>query len=476
MFENQYLITQITNKKIDNINNFKFVDFGEYRIYYNDVNQIGYSKKIDKACILLGSIYDPIKNIVDENEIAKNSLNNINSIDDFINNISFLGGRFIAIYFEKGKYYIFSDALGLKNIYYITVEEFKYITSNPTLLYELNIIDLILDDETKGIINNVIFKKKEMPWSKDEWYDKRIKKLLPNWYLKLNNMQINHIKYFYNGPNKINDIIHESSSILKNSISLMTKLGNCIMPVTAGRDSRVLLAASKQNYNKISYYIFKFKNINKNDILIPKKIFKQLNIKFNIIDTDILDINFIDEFKKNNIIPRILPKTRNIQWHYNNSRNKKIININGNGGEIFKNNYENQTFKATIYKYDFFKEYINKWSENVEVFSKKSSIDINDLYYWEIRMGIWGSQFPLEQDIAIEELTPFNNRYLIYMLLNTKKEFRSGPDYSLLLELIDNMWSDLNLFEYNPIRNIDLIKLMIKKLIRKILGKIRSGL
>ena len=46
-------------------------------------------------------------------------------------------------------------------------------------------------------------------------------------------------------------------------------------------------------------------------------------------------------------------------------------------------------------------------------FAKANNISILGLFCWEQRMGQWHALYQYEQDVAIEEFCPFNNKGLL---------------------------------------------------------------
>ena len=71
------------------------------------------------------------------------------------------------------------------------------------------------------------------------------------------------------------------------SLVAISKRYNVIQPITAGYDSRVLLAASKPIRNKIKYYTFKT-DLTKNspDLMIPQRLSNHLDLNYMSIDTE----------------------------------------------------------------------------------------------------------------------------------------------------------------------------------------------
>ena len=89
-------------------------------------------------------------------------------------------------------------------------------------------------------------------------------------------------------------------------------------------------------------------------------------------------------------------------------------------------------------------------------------------------MAIWGSMFPLEQDIAMDEVSPFSNRKLIFTMLSEPSIKRRSPDFKSATLLIEYLDGRLNKVPVNPKSSstiLDLVKahtitqLIVKKII-----------
>ena len=157
-----------------------------------------------------------------------------------------------------------------------------------------------------------------------------------------------------------------------------------------------------------------------------------------------------------------MPKTRDIQYHYYNNRNRNIINISGNCGEIVRNFYGNQKindFKnlallTELNNYKYVNNEIKKWVEESRNFAKEHNIPLSDLFYWEQRVGNWGTLYSFEQDIAIEEFCPFNNKEILLAFFCITSEMRKYPDYKFLKKLINSLWSETLIEPINPVYGI----------------------
>ena len=468
-FKNQYIIS---NKKI--ICKMKELNLNGLNLYIQDINQIAIMEKNNKAIIILGTFFDPINCVYNDKKIVQRLYENTETITDFINQLSYISGRYIAILKKFDEIFVISDPLGLKNIFYYYDEEDNfYITYNPKIFEEYGILQINVKDDIKKIISNWKFQRKEMDWKSNKWYDTRIRQLIANHFLEIKKKREQHIQYYllkeYQQLNK-EELIKKIVEILENSIDYLTTKYKCRMGITGGYDSRVLLACSKKYKSRIEFYTYRFKNVNAADYKIAHKLCKKIGTKYTINKTKRLSKVFMEKYKSINKFPRILPKTENIQWAYYNLKSNKYININGNAFNVsYSQPSWNIDFVDKIMEENkYYKQTYKTLKPEIIEFEKESKIPFGSISIWEIR-GLWVSQYPLEQDIAVEEITPFDNRVFIY-LCNLLDQKIPGNDYKKLnVELIKYMAPELLEIEFNRNSLQERVTKKIKSIIKKVI-------
>ncbi|MBN1855292.1 MAG: hypothetical protein JW829_21355 [Pirellulales bacterium] len=248
-------------------------------------------------------------------------------------------------------------------------------------------------------------------------------------------------------------------------MTALTARHDVLMALTAGWDSRVLLAASKHVSRNIKYFVYRQTNVKKShsDIWVPKKIAGALGIDFAVKRpfNNQLPGWFVSMLSQNVTCARVLPKTINIydKLIAGNMR----ININGNASEICRNFYDKycKMNVSNISSADlavcmfgdkapsFVIKELDEWKNGFD-YQTNECLNLLDFLYWEQRLGNWGAQYPAEQDIAVEEISPFNCRLLIETLLSSPRHLRAAPDYPLYRELIRHMWPEALAFPINP--------------------------
>ena len=463
IFKNQYLITnENDNGNSDLIQNIKKVNFDNLNFFLCDnLDYYNYNKNENKIFII-GMIIDPFnyKHSIQDigiDLISKNSLNM------FFKKLQSLSGRFVIYLNFKGQRIILNDCCGFKRLFYHNKK--NILSSSEKIILTFTNENVNIRNDKKDYINSIIFRKSEYKLYDNSGFDKNVNFLLPNTFLYIKTKILKRIPFFIPNGNNYNQICTNISNIIRNSIKcLIYRNHNLIQPITAGSDSRVLLSCAKDNMNKIKFYIFNNKTLKASyniDVIVAEKISNRLNINLDNIEIndDSLDTNFKNIFSKLHIIPLILPKTKNIEYHFNNNMGK--ININGNCAEVIKDTYNNQNKKLTYIQFvkkvgennsiDYIQKSIKKYYYDNIDFCTANNIDICNLFHWEIKQGQWGSLYPFEQDIAIEEFSPFNNRELLLLGLKADPYVRtSKSNYKLFKDIILIRCPELMFIKFHP--------------------------
>lgn len=441
----------------------------------------------DRKIFLLGYVIDPFQPDFTDSEILDWLIHESPDLSSLIENTYRLSGRWVIIFVQGQKVFFFHDPFGMRQIYYAGLQGEFWCGSEPSILAEnLN----VKPDKTNQYLNEFIqssaFKKKEHFWIGDKTRYKEIRHLLPNHFIDVNTANIERFWINHERNYSVGTAAKKAGELLRNSLLSASKRFNLMMPVTAGWDSRVLLAASKDIKDDLYYFISTKNHLTKDndDVKIPMILCERLGMNFHVLDNlREPDSEFLKLLNKNVDMPRQLPKTLTFYEFYRNHQDK--VNINGRGAETARCYYpfeKNPTAeflaKVTGYPGDNFAiTEIKRWLEKVRPFLKDKKIDLIDFYYWEHRMGNWGGTDPAEQDVAIEEFCPFNNRKLMMILLSTKRKYRSEPNYKLHKEMIYYLWSELLAEPINPVSTFDYLKKYIKsKMPYTIKRKIKRGM
>ncbi|MDR3583743.1 MAG: hypothetical protein P4L59_00255 [Desulfosporosinus sp.] len=472
MYKNQYFIC-------DNPVKIKWDDydtklFNGFHIYHSTFLDVTIVEDINSQLCTLGYIIDPFSPQKNNEQILEDLLKTCSNADELIINLQKYSGRYVVLYKNDRDFIMISDACSLRQIYYTFFDGQAIFTSSPKMFLDVFDYKWLIGDLKKSVIDEKKFAEKEFMYG-DEGLDDRLMKVLPNHYLNMTKREVLRTPLKIGHFDCEDDVINYASDILRGSIAAINNRYKTVQAITAGLDSRTLLAASKSVSDSIEYYTFSTALTEKStDYIIPGKLANSLKIKnYKSILPGEVNQEFREFYSNHHIFPRINHTLRNIQYHYYNNQNK--INVNGNGGEIVRNYYGNIKINDVSDLYCIFDipenryvmAQIDKWYRDAKGFSEEYSIPITDLFYWENRMGNWFALAPLEQDIAIEMFCPFNNKELLLAIFTIDSSRRSAPNYTFFKDLIYNMWSETLTQPINP-ENI------IKRLITKMKIEIKK--
>ncbi len=458
MYKNQYIVSsrQLEKKDLD----FKTYLFNNIHIHAHQRLDVVTAENDGVHVAMIGYIVNPFNpqdsNVAIVSKLAQKCL----TANHFFKEIGQLSGRYVLLYKNDTSFIVTGDACHLRQIYYNLDKGDLVITSSEKLYLDAFNYELKITKEKLAITKMPVFLKEEHGWYGDEGYDDRLRKLLPNHYLDIREKAKKRLPVFSQTFSSEDDIMEYASFILKNTLAALNGRYEIRQPITSGLDSRILLAASKDAKDEISYFVFGDPKENHPDVWVPKKLSDKYNLNFQVITTPELRKDFIAEFRKEFMFPRILPKTEHIQYHYDTNQDYTGINLNGNCSEITRQSFGYMngrvsldmvlTFSKYKGKIPYFNDQLEKWYHGAEQFAEEFGIPLLDLGYWEQRIGNWHALWQREQDIAIEEISPFNNRALIHALLQVPAKERKSPKYTFFIKLIKHLWPEVLSEPINP--------------------------
>lgn len=482
MYKNQYIVVG-SKQKLDHLK-LSSVLFGEFLIYSHPNLNVSIAKHDTTQIAVIGYVINPLAPHYSNDEITETLARTCPTAAEFLKEINVLSGRYVILYKNGSSFLVVGDACHLRQIFFGTHDENLILTSSPKLFLDAFNLDLRISKEKEDILDMPFFIKEESTWYGDETLDDRLTRLLPNCYLDVQAMSRIRIPFFSQNFTSDDQIIKYAGRILKNTFLALDQRFNIIQPLTAGLDSRILLAASKEVSHKIQYYVFDMSGGKGADVWVPTNLSNKFDLGLKVVKSEPLQDDFLEKFKKENIFPRILPKTTHIQYHYNCMHGPDVINVNGNCSEIARFVYGHTKTKTTLSmlltfskyqgKIPYFDEQLKKWYFEAEQYAVENGISLLDLFYWEQRMGNWHALWQFEQDIAVEEVSPFNNRSLIIALLQANPNGRKSPGFSFYKKLIDYLWAETLSEPINPDGNYFRKLIKGNSAIRYVSRKIRA--
>ncbi|MCK4748215.1 MAG: hypothetical protein KAT15_14295, partial [Bacteroidales bacterium] len=240
-----------------------------------------------------------------------------------------------------------------------------------------------------------------------------------------------------------------------------------MLPVTAGKDSRTLLAASRNFTNRVYYYINKVGNMTEDspDVAVPVKLMPMLGLDFHI---EIPDQRIEEDFRKvyfhNN--PYASEGYLPLIHHYH-SKFPDRVNLPGNMASAAFEIYRGRKMKITpkslarlnrLDRFQYALSYYERWISGCRDLCSSHRVSMLNLFYWEERLANWGTQIQMEKDLAQEDINPFNSRDLTVLYLSVHPRYIVSPYYKLHSEVIRNLWPEVLGIRINTSRRNSLLK------------------
>lgn len=424
-----------------------------------------------RKLILLGDLYDYENKAYNNSDILKDLFQL--SFPDMVPALSKYCGRFVIISVEADQINIIHDAAASRKIFYIKRPEGVYCSSQPHLIAK--VLDLPITDEPSRLSFYTSSKETferlhNSNVGNTTCYDD-VYQVIPNHFFDYNKCVCE--RYWPHSLREelpAEEVEKRCSKMIKGYMESICNRYAVMMPVTAGKDSRLLLAASRSCKSQVFYYVNKTDRMNDHhhDLVIPDRLLTKLNLKLNIVNPYVsVDPDFERIFFENNPFgyKPYLPIIYNYYLHFSNR-----INLPGTFSEtglrIF--NASGKTLNAQtlativgVEKFSFAREYMKKWLKDVMDPCKQYNYNILNLLYWEERMANWGTEIQQNKDIAQEEVMLYNSRLYIDTLLSAPLSVRQKPDFLVIRRMTKRLWPETQFEPYmlnNRLKILSLFK------------------
>jgi hypothetical protein len=335
-----------------------------------------------------------------------------------------LGGTYAVIHFSKTELKIFTDPSGMMGVYFSE----NGAATSPILLGPLSKDEQVSNDFPFHLGN--------------DWYTGMItpyfgiKKLIPNCFIDLLKGKVSRFwpnsDLFERNYKEPKEILATLVELLKGMMTGVLSRGTVLCSITGGQDSRVNLAASKNNWSEISFFTLRGGPVKQEDIKIASILSKTTGITHNFYDVTAtplwLDILYNEIGADESIGAR-----RDIAGTCLQLEGKNIIHVNGNLGALCKSYYWHnnapKTFKVSSLVANFSKpgeSTLNGIREWLDTLPPLDPSVLYNLFYLEQRGGRWISAGENCSRLFYESFTPFNSRQIFALINALPHELQSS--------------------------------------------------
>lgn len=451
------------NHYFSDFNNWQLISFGDFALSIHPDLQMTVSKVDEREFLLLGFALNHNLPEANNQQILDNIARSCFNIEELFEYCHDLCGRYVILFQFPEKTGLVTDLIGSRSVYWCVHQDTIWCASQPSTLAWLLSIEEIRSREISSYINQdmVSIEKGEAAWIGDGTKYVGIKHLLPNYYLDF--CEKKAIRYWPKAPLEQLDVDSASrkgTEILKNTMQAATNRFQMSMAITAGWDSRTMLAATRSINYKIYYYIQKFGGMTDShpDIRIPRKLTKKLGIPFHIIEcVDYQDEEFDAILDKNVFMLHNPAKKVLLRSFFLKFQGK--VNASGNISDLCRTPYGNQPVhdifdlleNVNLKDSEYAVKSLMEWYAETKFFCETFGYNQRDLFFWEQVLGNWGSMFAAELDIAIDEFYPFGTRRLVETILAVDEKWRPYHNSKVHRRIIELLWPELLSEPINPI-------------------------
>lgn len=439
------------------LHNYSKVGKG-YSLYSHiDLKVTSYSAN-ETTLFLLGDILDYESPLKDNSEILKDLIGN--NLEHIIKKIFNYSGRYVIIFVNSDNLTLLHDATAARKVFFCLKHSKPWFASQPHLLAKVLKLKITTNESKLAFYNSEDFIRLHNSNIGNTTIYDEIFQLIPNHYLDVGSHKV--VRYW---PDKkivnipINEVVDQCAAIIKGYMEGIALRYDIMLPITAGKDSRILFAATKKIRKQVYFYINKGADLTDKspDIYVPRELLSNFDLRHNILIPDLtIDSDFVKLYFENN--PYANKDSLPVIYNYYKNFGDKI-NLPGNfasgGMEHYKYphikiNAEKLAILNSVNKYSFALDYYAEWLSGCSEICKESKLSLLDLFYWEERIGNWGTQIQLEKDIAQEDINLYNSRLLISLFLSVDSKFITPPDFVLQKKIIKKLWPDIHKKPFNP--------------------------
>ena len=443
---NQYIL--YPNKLQHSLAVNSTIELGEYNISLGEETNCIVVKQNNRMLALVGYVINSNNPMTKQEEMCSLLLTELKSDNSNIGDLTrFWGGRYVLFIIDNYKLTFITDTCALKSAFYynnVIASQARYIAY---------IFNVSVDPFAVNYILYAMQRDKEYSWPLDRTKYKEIKRLLPN-HIYTDGI----ITRFYTSPIYKNLTVperkKEATRILRNSIKAASLQRPLAITLTAGWDSRMVMAASLNEIEKYDFVTLQYINVpeSHSDIQIPILLCAKHGGKHHLLKCKNFDADFITEYMEHSENGHEYWAQMAQAIRDNNYDN--YFWTKGTYNEIVRNSYGilynwqvSPNILSKLYRIPlnrFSKGTITDWLCDAKHFSNKTGYKVLDLFYWEHRLGSWLAECLNESDVTGETFTPFNTRAYFEVLRYVPSNLRTPPNYCIFMDVILNCGMEIS--------------------------------
>lgn len=414
----------------------------------------------DRSVTLLGELLDPDRPEASNADLTERLLGRLTRAFELHRQTARLGGRWVLLVDDGRERVVLHDACGLRQVCYVRAPSGETAcASQPGLLAEA--LGLEKDDEalafmaTRGDEDGYVY---WMPG--DTTVYRGVRALLPNHQLDLATAEARRFGPGAPPPSiPVGEAVVRAADLMRGLLAAARRRGPLSLPMTAGWDSRLMLALSRDAARDVYCYTIAYPYVPEDiaDVAVPARLLARLGLEHHLIRFP-ADIHpGFKAVQKASTSSVKAAYSADAQALHEVSPPGRTC-VTGDAAEIFKCFYRlpgrgpgevtarDLCALTLIAEHPFALRAFDDWLAG----AAGQPLHLLDLFAWEQVAGRWQADVRAEYDIVQDSLAPLDVRDLLGLLLSVDEAQRRPPAYPFLRELLGHLWSDVLAEPVNP--------------------------
>jgi hypothetical protein len=372
-----------------------------------------------------------------------------------------LGGRWVLIVHHGGRTVVLHDACAQRQVFF-TAGDYDgpfMCASEPAVMAEK--LGLEMDAEAVDFVRSRKVDDFEIYWMPgDTTLYAEINALLPNHLLCLQDRKPS--RYWPQArPPEVDQeaALDQSIGMLGGIIESAAHRFPLSIPMTAGWDSRLVLALNRCRASTLHTYTLRYPgdSAKSRDIAVPRRLLGKLGVRHHLVPyPETVDLAFKALVRRNNASATVAYGADIQALH--ECYPQDHVCVTGDVAEIVKRYFHGTRLKPAkvtaedLREFSRFPEHpfalkaISRWLDD----AARQPLDVLDLFAWEQMAGRWQGKVRSEFDIAQESFAPLNCRALLGLILGIDPRLRRAPRFEFFRLLIKRLWPEVLGEPVNP--------------------------
>ena len=430
-----------------------------------------------RTLTLLGYMLDPRSPDRGDREILEDLARGLKEGGDAGHGAERLGGRWVLVVDDGSSTTLFADACGLRQVFYSDRSLAERWCASQAF-HVANAMGLAIAPEAQEFLASEYVKTHiEYFWPGDSSPYAGVRRLLPNHGLDLRHGTVR--RFWPWGPLAAvapQVAVARCAELLRGTIEAASRRFPLAVPITAGYDSRTILAATRNVSKSVFYYtlLFASRTPEHRDVAVPARLLPALGLRHRVIPCPARMSSGFGALYRSNVEP-----AHEVAGAYAEGLFAQYpqghVSVSGHASEIARCGYYDSTAapyfwaeyppipitpdllaaiapmnSTAMAKSEFAVRQFAEWLKEAIEVERDTGMRILDLFCWEQWTGSWAAAGQAEWDVVHERLTLFANRELLTTMLGVDARERACPDFRLYPKIMQDLWAEVLTAPINP--------------------------